>query len=170
MAKVDPNEVIQELNLQPQVFDYDSSSRRSLEQRVKDVVAAQDALVYRKVGAANYALTTSPGKTCIKQGILYLSCAAVLRQVANVIAYAPENVINEVADLATIEASIVDYRDQAIEFLTPYFTSESERAQVLFAIGTTGVAERESTWRGVPTEEYEGQDETVDYEEFLEDH
>ena len=40
---------------------------------------------------------------------------------------------------------------------------------ILFAIGTTGVDERESTRRLVPTEEYEGKDEEVAYEEFLED-
>lgn len=170
MPKVDADAVIQELKLDPTVFDWDSRSRRSLEDRVRDCILAQDALIYRRVGATNYAITTEPTATCIKTGILYRCCAAVLRQVANVIAYAPENVVNEVADLATVETAIDDYRTQADEFLTPYYTSENESPQVLFAIGTTGVAERESTWMPVPTQEYEGQGVAPAYEEFLEDH
>lgn len=169
MAKVDPDEVIAELKLDPQVFHWDSNSRRGLEERVSDAIAMQDALVRRKVGAANYAVTTEPTKTCLRAGILYRACAAVLRQVANVIAYAPEHIVDEVADLATIEASIEDYRTQADEFLVPYYTSDDEVPSLVFAIGSTGVAERESDWLTVPTEEFEGKDDEVSYEEYLED-
>lgn len=168
MPVVEAQDVIQELTLNPRVFDFDETDSKPMIDRVAEAIRQQEALVLRKVGSSNFNNATEPTLTCIATGTLYRVCAAILQQVINIIAHVPQNVINEVADLAQLETSLERYREEADDFLVAYYTSTDENPVIAFAIGSAGVDERGTSWRGVPTEEFEGKDEDVSDEAFLE--
>ena len=165
---LDPELIVSELALKPEVFKHDSVDQRSMEERLELVILQERALVKRKVGAANWASTDTETKQLLRTGLLHRCCARVLQQVANIISYAPEHVIAEVADLGTIEGSIARYDSQADEYLAPYFTSADEEPYVVFELGTTGVDERASDQRMPAVWPREGEDDDLD-EQFLED-
>lgn len=165
---LDPELIVSELALNPEVFKHDSVDTRSMEERLDIVILQERALVKRKVGAANWASTNTETTELLRTGLLHRCCARILQQVANIISYAPEHVISEVADLGTIEGSIARYDSQADEYLSPYFTSADEEPYVAFALGTTGVDERASDQRMPHIVQHEGKDDDLD-QEYVED-
>lgn len=165
---LDQEIIVRELALKPEVFKHDSVDERTMEQRLEMIIQQERALVRRKVGAANWASTDTETAEMLRTGLMCRCAARILQQIANIISYAPEHVVNEVADLATIEASIDRYSAHADEYLSPYFTSADEDPYVAFAMGSTGVAERGSTARLPMIHPREGEDDDLD-QEFVED-
>ena len=165
---LDQEIIINELALKPEVFKHDSVDERSMEERLEVVIQQERALVRRKVGTANWASTDTDIAEMLRTGLMSRCAARILQQVANIISYAPEHVVNEVANLGTIEASIDRYWAQADEYLAPYFTSPDEDPYVAFSLGSTGVAERATDTRLPMIVNRGGEDDELD-EEHLED-
>lgn len=144
-SKVDREDVVTELTLDPAMFDAINQQDDSLlEGRIDRTILATTARVQRMVGAGNYADTDQVADANIMRGELVLVCSKIVRQVIMVIAANAQTVTEETADLNALETLVAMYEDEAEEVLNPYVTSTSEVPTIQFSFSGQGIDETET--------------------------
>ena len=142
-SKVDREDVVTELTLDPAMFDAIRQKDDSLlEGRIDRAILATTARVQRLVGAGNYGSADQVTDANIMRGELVLVCSRMVRQVIMVIAANAQTVTEETADLGSLETLVAMYEDEADEALNPYVTSTTEVPTLQFSFSGQGIDEK----------------------------
>lgn len=144
-AKATAANVQSRCNLHESFFNALSRDARTLDDRIRDAITAQSALLQRLVGTAAYTDSeTEPRHTCIKTAEELRAAAQVCEEMATDIAGVGTVVLEPDADPALLLEIADRYREQADQFLSPYITAEDEvGTRLLHSLATTGIDETE---------------------------
>lgn len=145
--KAEVQDVITELSLNQQEFDYvsgEGQDQDALTGRVIRAVRRASVLTQRRVGTGNYASEDEFIHEALKEAEHALACSIMLRQRGVILSSRPEEAPPpEFIDLAALAEEVDRYEKDWDTIAASYETEDMDRAGTAFAFGAKGVDETE---------------------------
>lgn len=142
MAKAIQREVIDELRLTEQEFDWEDDSASSLPDRVNKAIANASIKTQMAVGASNYASVSSTILAALKYAEHQLTCANMLRQRLIILSSRPEEAPPpDYIDLNALQEEIDRYERDWKEITAVYKMEDFDAAGSGWAFSGAGIDE-----------------------------
>jgi hypothetical protein len=144
VAKAIAGEVINELRLTEDEFDWGGADGQSLNSRVVAGIARASRKTKLVVGSANYASTDTDIAGNLKDAEHALACAYLLRQRGVILSSRPEEAPPpEYVDLNVLQEEVERYERDWNELTGPYKTEDLDKPGTGFSFGSVAIDETE---------------------------